>query len=688
MYLDQEFLESACGAQILEQVAVLKKLIRWTPPGLLARLVSSVCSRLKNETTDSRQVRQAAVGLVKLLSKSDRPSLACQFVRDIILDWQTESAWHRQLFTPGFFCALSSSDARQFLEDISDGICVRLSKQAQYVVQASQEPSPRQENGPAVKVTTVKMLAQLLRPASFIDPHDAGSILVALLNRATHIDIRVAILQSLMDMFQNTTDETLRETVFAAMEARIIPMFASLNERRPTTEDEWAKAETGGDLPEVGDTTNNPLTLILMNSRYTIANMSIEWQQRWLQAVVLPILQQSTDNNMRWIELFLQHHQIDVAIDTVPRMPRDLQMPAKILQNWPKLAPASVFEQVRQIVLSHLDPPPVLVAATKTLKELPGFSSSNSGSHWLSLWSDAGEDAYNLGGKIITKRLAEPAAWWEEGIATGITVKMIQDFVLEMAESMIMSSNLSTFSSLVDTVAWYDMGPWRTSDRATAWKANSVPVLERIIAGIDELRTDEWQKDHQRHPRVLPDTFGVRVKALCFPVQADKGHEISPEEGVLVFATEIENLIDILVKRQEPYHNQWPEVLKTVESYSGKQNLSKLYAHIAVRLGSLGAVASTPPTTADYLRVELAAVFLKTAADPEDVSVARAARVVVGEWEASSIEAFRNAARDVWASFRPGAVWNSKLDDWGWSSGGQKRLWWTDAVGNDGPKVD
>lgn len=58
---------------------------------------------------------------------------------------------------------------------------------------------------------------------------------------------------------------------------------------------------------------------------------------------------------------------------------------------------------------------------------------------------------------------------------------------------------------------------YQHQDNKNAWVENCKPVLSRIITHIESIRTPEWQRDPNRHPAILPDTFQMKLWLLPYP---------------------------------------------------------------------------------------------------------------------------------------------------------------------------
>jgi hypothetical protein len=111
--------------------------------------------------------------------------------------------------------------------------------------------SKNKEKRPFVKVTTIKMLAELLRNTEFVDGDLAFGVLSKLLEKAKHVDVRTSTVKSLLSMLSDASTG-LAEQILSALES-IVPIAGNLDEREPITEDAWKTAEDTLALPEYPD---------------------------------------------------------------------------------------------------------------------------------------------------------------------------------------------------------------------------------------------------------------------------------------------------------------------------------------------------------------------------------------------------------------------------------------------------
>ncbi|KAK0634549.1 hypothetical protein B0T17DRAFT_513615 [Bombardia bombarda] len=667
LYLADEFLEGPLLEEEFEhQLKALRTLRDTVPVDLFTRLAQSVLRRLQprmpeDKTTSAFQ----AIRLVGILSQSDRPSAACPLIRDVVMDLQGDSAWHRHVFNAGFLSSLSARDAKLFMEDMADAIIERVQAQAKTFAPAdttaattTTTPSSSTSKSPsAIKVTTIKMLAEILHGANFIDKHAACSILVRILAHASHIDIRVAVLGSLFGIFNTTTDDDLRCMVIDAFRTYAVPAAASLNERRPMTEEAWAKAEgDGGELPEIG--TDAPILSFLLDSEVYVWNRPelAEWKAKWATALVMKTLELSIKNSRRWMTLFMKKNDFSLPNgETLPAVPVVFESLGNALENWSEYISAEDLGLLKRYIMTSLSLPPGIAAINAAVRSNADLAASDAGKYWLKVWDyqkDHGTVAVlGLGADQAATLLNDVRVSLGRHETPGITAKLLQDWMLEIADLLIYSADVSALENLVQHLAGTPERIYAQSSK-DLWTVNSLPVMEEIVRRIDSLRTDAWQKNAKRRPMYLPDTFKIKIKMLRFPVARGVGDWGAPQEDVSVFVEEVRGLINELLSRHTPYHWDWV-VLK--KSMIDTMSLKEHFLPVACELGGGGGGAGVDvggdddrmSSMAEFLAVELASDLVELAVDPSDADVLENTRKMLLRWRASEVEVVRERARGI-----------------------------------------
>jgi hypothetical protein len=139
-----------------------------------------------------------------------------------------------------------------------------------------------------------------------------------------------------------------------------------------------------------------------------------------------------------------------------------------------------------------------------------------------------------------------------------------------------------------------------------------------MAAKVDGLRTlRRLPGGNESVPRVLPSLFQLRV--IMLPIPYSKPPKEPAQGGEIdAFVLELEGLVDWLVRRGLPYHDEFAQLKKEV-----RQGLNRADdARVALRLGCIGnntvvmeGEGVQAPTLAGYLLLELAGYLLAEAGD-------------------------------------------------------------------------
>ena len=338
LFLDEDFLSR--NEKVSEQpLQVLSAIIDYIPPTILLTLTSSALEELSQTQPDSSQAAskiRSAFGLVKLLSRSDKPQVAIMHVMNSIIEYPELSSWHRQLLTKNLIQSLDPSQARNLISSFTLSICKGFQTQTESATnseRASQSPKPR------IKVTTVKFLGQFLSEAKFVPPAFTIEVLTQLSENGTHIDIRCAVVDSLLMILADCTPTSSQSTVqqlFSALEA-IVPVAASLNETRPIREPNWDDAKRTGKLPDVySEGVRQTIPPILNLVIYALTSQRIsapDHRQILIERVLLPIIEESKRQNTRWINIFLEKYFPGENSFRPPVLPVKPWILAQLLKN-------------------------------------------------------------------------------------------------------------------------------------------------------------------------------------------------------------------------------------------------------------------------------------------------------------------------------------------------------------------
>ncbi|KAM0645655.1 hypothetical protein ACHAQF_000604, partial [Verticillium nonalfalfae] len=308
------------------------------------------------------------VSVVLQVAHSDQPSLASPFIRDIIKNGD-DSSWHRRVLNIGFLQSLPATAAREFVEGMAD---------AMHELMKSQNARPWVEDQPpAIKVTTIKMMAQVLEGNLFLDPALSCRILVTLLAEARHIDARMTIVSSLLTTVMNPRcPSSLQSQIIEALEFHVVPIAAQLSERRPTTEGDW-QSQT---LPDVSGET--PILDLLVDR--TFAMPSESKIRTDLLRIVMSVLSQSASNNGRWVEEFVKRMNVTLTPgERLPVGPISFKNIAFVFSACTTSMPLALFDTLREVVLVNIAPSSTVENVTEMVKSESKLFNSNPGKHWL-----------------------------------------------------------------------------------------------------------------------------------------------------------------------------------------------------------------------------------------------------------------------------------------------------------------
>ncbi|KPM38634.1 hypothetical protein AK830_g7917 [Neonectria ditissima] len=576
------------------------------------------------------------VEVVMRVARSDQPSLACPFIRDLILNGDDNSSWHRQLVNVRFISSLPAKAVRELLFTMADAIRDKLREQNS----RPRDNDENHKNNPrpsVVKVTTVKMMAQLLKDNVFVDAASSCDILVGLLAEARHIDAQTTIVSSLISTIEEPTcPPGLRTRILDALESYIVPVAAQLSERQRLTEADWEvfARQDETKLPDVSKET--PLLMMLVE-RARRGKLNPDDEKRLAQ-LIMTALEQSAANNGRWMELFLAKNKF--ALDTnerLPSAPTNISVLTLLLANWTRYVPASILNILRNILLTNLSPSPAIMRITSTVKSNPDLVNSNAGKHWLAQFDNLSKSAFRIGVEHAAIVLRSPSDKTQSKLSDGegITVPMLQDLVLAIAEQLLITGDTSMLNLLV-----LRLGQKRFESRQCweSWRSNCVPVVEDIITRVKAIRSDTestWgtTAEKTRSLLVLPNTFQLQMMIL--PIPYSSSQEPASSEEMDEFISKLSVLIHELAIRHLPYHEDFvrlkEEVLKAPEE--------KDFLRFALKVNAT--TRTKEPALADYLQLELSGDFVLKASDPQDEMVVRRAREMVLTWQNSEIESIR-----------------------------------------------
>lgn len=617
LYLDADFLDR----KEHNPDAVLNTLniyLRDVPPTLLRRLVLALREKLQTRPQNEHFVRRWCFELLKLLAWGDKPQLALDVIADVVVNMREESSWHRELLHQGILKRLPAQQAYMLMTTLRDRVLESL------------------ENSAQIKITTVKMLAQMLNGASYLAEGRSVSILIATFERATHLDIRVAIVESLMSMLWNTKDEDIRNVVLEALERHAVPQAGDLNERSPMTEERWREAEEELEPPESYMEGNPralpPICAAILSSQAESGDADAKETNDVLGTrLTIGIIKRSIETHKRWTSIFLRKHGVEHLAPMLPQVPVRPHMLLDLFKTHPTRMPRVLFEHLSSYILLHQDLPQALVGFNERLTKEDALRNTNEEKQWRSVW---GKNALSMQDACVPQVLQQ-TDWPSEDREGLIRLEDVWTHERKMIDTLL--SVYDRYPGMYDDYfKRHCQNPQRsTKEHLKRWQWNNMPMIEYTIERVNSMRTPEWQSNPDRQPAILPGTFPMRLWLLHHPTyQNDADHG----EHVVDFAKGIRALVDYeLLPDQRPYQERYA----LVES-AAQVGWLKDYLRVAVIVGDVDPDLAQL-SLAELLRVRLAKVLVEKAERPDDLRDIDDLKAMLARWRRSMDEDVRRA---------------------------------------------
>ncbi|KAL4721964.1 hypothetical protein ACLX1H_011157 [Fusarium chlamydosporum] len=633
------------------------------PPLLLAELARFLIDQMRARLGSKilRAQMQSVVFAINRLASSDQPSLAAPFIRDVILDEDSNetSSWHRQLLSPKFLSILPAKAAEELLGTMAGAMKEKMREQNQPTERKEAErtkkditeeagtSTEKERTGPSIKVTTVKMLAQILQHKVFIDPSSSCEILVGLLSEARHIDIRTTVTDSLFATLEEPScPPHIRKHILDALEKYVVPVASQLNERCGLDESDWiAASEHDSSLPVIGEDT--PLLSLLIEKAHQ--ERLEEGDRSRLAQLVMSALEQSAANNERWVNLFLAKYNFSLeAHERLPKVPaQPVQLSMAFVQLLP-YTPISIFQMVKDALFNTIDPSPGIKRITKAIQEDRDLVNSNAGKHWLSQFSsDTMElNRYNI--HHVTLHLASTMQKSSEQRETklaegGLDQESLQSFIIDSVAQLIETGRSG---SVVTHVRKLCESRVKSRENWETWKKDCLPMIKTIIQLTEEAQARP--RNREEEPVLFPSVLLMKTIALPLPL-AD-----ATDEEELKFVQELYEIIGSLSTRQNrPYHTDLHLLKQEIKYWpltQSNNSLSPSFGRYALKLASVqdyDLKSTKQSSLKDFLCWEIIAHLLSLAEEPSDVTVAEAVRDMMREWNRCDDMAIRMLAKDM-----------------------------------------
>ncbi|EHK21245.1 uncharacterized protein TRIVIDRAFT_70387 [Trichoderma virens Gv29-8] len=624
LYLDQEFLEREVDKNTSGVTGIIRDLRYYVPAGLLSQLGASVLESIRKKPEIDKPYG-TLVWIINMILEGADPSLAIPLIQQFVLENPDASSWHRPLLNKKALIHFRPADAKSFFESFTDAILDKLQEQEERRAKKQPDDAPTNK-GPLVKVTTVKMLAQLLRESPVVDPGLSVDLNIRIVKRASHVDIRTASIRGLTEAVAQTTNPEVKKRIFDALLKYAAPIASSINESQPLTD--WNALTSGNELPEIwkpGYETPPIMELILQ------IGSKMDWQSeegRLYKELVESVFKASAENQRHWMKLFIQRHSFSVPDDAqlpaIPMFPNVLSTLHDVMESE---TPIKYIDLARQYLLLMLNFPDWLSAIKDAVEADQKLLHSSWGRHWCYLWFDGFHGVKTrLFGTIClyltNKEISDEKAQKKDSHLT------LESFLFEIADALIVQGKLTSFDQFL-------------SDTKDVNRDNA--VWGRILERINGLRTPAWQADLNRKPPGLPDTLPLKIRMLDLPRETpepDKAQEV-----VTRCANRVIELLNDIVSSGVPYFSSFDTLKRELMNFEPK-------VLMAIKIGSTPALDNANSVTlVDHLRADLAAtlldsscIFWQSNLNKREGDIYKQAEELVMKMSASSVENFRKLA--------------------------------------------
>ncbi|KAL8757039.1 MAG: hypothetical protein Q9199_002516 [Rusavskia elegans] len=453
---------------------------------------------------------------------------------------------------------------------------------------------------PAVKVTTVKYLAQLLNEPLFVSPRESLSILSSLFRKSTHRDIHYAIAESMLAMIAGAAipgTPSLADLTLQALQA-LIPVVGRLNERTEIQEKDWMAFGQGGKIPPIEDKDSTPPLLSLLLEYASKSTLSETVRRRLVEDIILPAYETSRTAYNRWVAVILSRFNALEDLEILSSIPLRPVALAAMLRRIPELLSEEYFMEWHNYVKTNLAPSTDLPAAIYRLAEnLRSESTSdptltqdtNASSHWMQFL----DQRTNIFGAFsLASLLQRPQARSSLCLSDGL-ISLLQKIALEQADILI-----KEFDKL-----------------NRSWRDFLAPL-----------------RGCGRKPQFLPPSFDLRLALIA---------AIGEDEHVKI-AEEVSSLLRNIIASGRPYHHELDQIKNRILNSLG----TAAQVQVACCLGELEDNNDAEPLVIDFLRVDLAHWLLRKADQRRDGSEAvreafEKSELILSDWSRRKIEEFR-----------------------------------------------
>lgn len=564
------------------------------PPGFSAAIRTS--------GPGDQTLEQMSYDALTKLANSDMPALASPLILQTILERPDASSWHRILLSVGFLKRLRAEEAHELLLSLAKGIGEKLEEQS-YVRVGESEPPKHAPSQPAVKVTTVKYLAQLLNNSEFISNDAAVEVLVELFKAAQHRDIRLAALESLLNLLDSICTGTQEEVqaspvVRNIMDAlkTVVPVAGSINERRPLRTEDWTEAETTGILPELSETPLDSLPPLLgavvsaVESRSGLKKL----EKEFVEHIVLPVLEQSQQEHTRWATMFLAKHQATALGDLLPETPIVPLLWTTVLCNYYRFVPKKHLAAFNRYAIHRIAPTPAIEKFSASLRADTELRRNPEVQHWLETY--AGGDFHPYRSPTVTLfRLLDPVE--DDPTERAVLLDMIVQHATLYLEYESYTDMWDDFVNSLEPRS----GTMEDEVQYNGWYNNRRFIASQVI---DLVRN----KRQQGRRLILPSTMKLELWLLFTK------DWYSADDSCNDFTSRLEEHLLAVLQEDETCALRWHEIAREAwEVLEAVLNTDDERLRVAYHIGRLGQAGQAAGETSRQLMVALDLIKLEVA---------------------------------------------------------------------------
>ncbi|KAK1146624.1 hypothetical protein N8T08_002697 [Aspergillus melleus] len=308
--------------------------ITFVPTHILRRLTMSLLDNLSPALgSEYSMLLECVVELTKLFPSTDQPEMGIDVILRIIKDFPDDSTYHHHLRLISLGKALHPDKAVRLVQSLVDVVCERLSS-----------PSA------IVKLRTVKMVAQLVAAADFIPTGRSLSILQSIHGASSRVDVQTEVISSMLSLLERDSEKADDSYLFLQkLSLSTVRLSGKSQSSEPTRE------ELEGELPDIsGLCSQRNLELF---TRTAFHKLPESHRSRYVQEILLPMVDESITHHGRWMEIFLYHFGIagrSSEIEFGPFVPDAVDF---VLNIWHDYLPESFLLTHRSSALAYATNP-------------------------------------------------------------------------------------------------------------------------------------------------------------------------------------------------------------------------------------------------------------------------------------------------------------------------------------------